>query len=128
MDVELMNQYRMIIDLEEHGKHEYIYRTKMDLDDFKKSGEFEVLKDTAERAEWIIDMPVYCVKARAINNENGSINTVRSFFVKNSDIGYKGYSTLDELKKYDLVYVKGYGEVDNIYKFEKAFKEAATKK
>lgn len=124
INVELMNQYRMIIDIDGE-KHEDLFRTIKTLTGLKESNTFARFEGIQDRAQWVTDEPVLCVYARVMHT-NGDINIVREF--EENEIGESGYYTLDELKKYDLVWVKGYGIVDDFDAFESAYKEAATKK
>jgi len=52
----------------------------------------------------------------------------KKFHKHNSDLGETGFYTIEELKNYNCVWVKGYGFVEDYADLKKAYENAATKK
>lgn len=129
LKIEIMNQYRMIVDLEEHGKTEEVFRTFRTLDDFKESLEGTVDDLVSDNAEWIDEGQVMVVFGNLADSLS-DVNRVKEFNRKglDCDFGVKGYHTLTEILDADLAYIEGYGLVEDKDAFEIAFKEAAQKK
>lgn len=130
MRIEMLNQYRATVDLEEHGKESKVYRVPLTLEQLKQSLNpvDELIKDSAV---WTYEGSGMFVYARTLNAQ-GNTNLVRTFFKKGSDLGGWEWYSIDELQelhgKEHLIYVKGYGEVEDFDDFKQAYEDAATKK
>lgn len=130
MRIELLNEYKATVDLDEYGKRSKVYRVPLTLEQLKEnlSPVDELIKDSAT---WTYEGSGMFVYARTLNAQ-GDINLVRSFFKKGSDLGGWGYYSIEELQDFHekdhLIYVKGYGEVDNFNEFKKTYEDAVTKK
>lgn len=130
MKVEILNQYRMIVNLEDESFEE-VYRTHKTLDTLKEELN-PIDKTVSDDADWVDDGQVTAVYSIVADNPFADIDRVKTFRKHglNCDFGKRGYHTLDEIKSHDLVSVKGFGIVDesNITEFENEFKVAAQKK
>ena len=126
MDVKLLNQYRMIVDVDKYGKEERVFRTKKTLEDLKTNiNSIDGL--VSEGAEWKREGQGFFVYARVMNS-NGDMNTVRSFHSDKDAIGYKGMYSIDEIEQYDMAWVKGYGYVEDFKDFKREFELSCEKK
>lgn len=126
MQVKLLNQYRMIVDVDEYGKEEQVFRTQKTLEGLKENiNPIDGL--VSESAEWKREGQGFFVYARVLNS-NGNINTVRSFHKNEDAIGEKGMYSIDELEQYDMIWAKGYGYVEDFNDFKREFEAACEKK
>lgn len=128
MKIEILNQYRAVVSLDEYGKQEKIFRTKLTLTDLKEQLRNSDSIDSliVDDAEWIDEGQVTCALAICANS-NGNINVVQTFY-KNAQKGHKTWRTLDEILEHDLAYVEGYGSIENKTEFAEKFRELAQKK
>ncbi|WP_085521455.1 hypothetical protein [Tuberibacillus sp. Marseille-P3662] len=126
MNVQLLNQYRMVVDMGEYAREEQVFRTSKTLEDLKANiNPIDGL--VSEGAEWKRDGQRFYVYAR-VSSSYGDINTVRTFHSSADAIGTKGMYSLDEIESFDLAWVKGYGYVEDFDDFKEKFEDACEKK
>src|SRR5690625_2495132 len=127
MEIKMMNQYTQTWNVDEH-EVTTVYRTQETLQQLQERLN---LSGSVYDGKWSYD-GVISVAYGILADSNNDINRVQEFNKKKHhvDFGNKGYHTLEEIKQSDLVWIKGYGIVDesNIKEFENKFKEAAQKK
>lgn len=130
MRIELLNEYKATVDLDEYGKESKVYRVPLTLEQLKEnlSTVDELIKDSAT---WTYEGSGMFIYARTFNAQ-GDINLVRSFYKKDSDLGNWEWYSIEELtelhKKDYLIDVEGYGKVESFDEFKIAYEDVVTKK
>src|SRR5690625_3781361 len=111
MKVEILNQYTQVWEVDGYETVE-VFRTHKTLEHLIEDLSLE---GGVVEGKWSDDGQVTVVYAIS-NDAQGSLAKVKEFNEK--PFGKKGYHTLQEILKSDLVWVQGYGIVDDFEKFE----------
>lgn len=125
MKVEFLNQFTQTFEVDGHITVE-VFRTHKTLEKLIEALDSD---GRVTDGEWRYDGVVTCVYG-IIADSDGDINRVREFNKKKNHVkfGKEGYHTLDEILESDLVWVKGYGVIDDKEDFKTKFEGAAQKK
>lgn len=121
MEVKILNQFNQTWMVDGHVQKD-IFRTHETLEQLKERLDFN---GYVTDGEWKYDGVVTCVFG-ILNTSQRSLSKTVEFNKK--PFGKEGYHTLDEILESDLVWVKGYGVIDDKEDFKTKFEDAAQKK
>lgn len=119
MKISILNQYKQVWEVDGDNSCIDIFRTSKTLMQLKSDLNFN---GRVSDGRWEKQGQVSTVYGILANSEN-DIARIMEFNKKKHhvDFGKRGYHTLDEILEADLVWVRGYGIVDNKDEFKKEF-------